>query len=69
MGALARPSTIIILLIVIILLFGANKLPDLARNLGQSLKIIKREVKELSEDDDSKAEPETDTKSDTEPKA
>ena len=69
MGALARPSTIIILLIVIILLFGANKLPDLARNLGQSLKIIKREVKELSEDDDSKAETETDTKSDPEPKA
>lgn len=69
MGALARPSTIIILLIVIILLFGANKLPDLARNLGQSLKIIKREVKDLSEDDDPKTTPEDETKSDPEPKA
>lgn len=69
MGALARPSTIIILLIVIILLFGANKLPDLARNLGQSLKIIKREVKDLNADDDPESKPEDETKSDTEPKA
>lgn len=46
-----KPWHIIVLLIVIILLFGANRLPDLAKSLGQSLKIFKSEVKDLSSDD------------------
>jgi sec-independent protein translocase protein TatA len=35
----------VILLVIILLLFGAPKLPALARSLGQSLKIFKSEVK------------------------
>ncbi|MDI2098196.1 twin-arginine translocase TatA/TatE family subunit [Ruicaihuangia caeni] len=35
----------IILLVIILLLFGAPKLPALARSLGQSMKIFKNEVK------------------------
>ncbi len=35
----------IILLVVILLLFGAPKLPALARSLGQSMKIFKSEIK------------------------
>lgn len=35
----------LILLAVILLLFGAPKLPALARSLGQSMKILKNEVK------------------------
>lgn len=35
----------IILLVVILLLFGAPKLPALARSLGQSMKIFKSEVR------------------------
>jgi len=35
----------LILLVVILLLFGAPKLPALARSLGQSMKIFKSEVK------------------------
>ncbi|GAA3821874.1 Sec-independent protein translocase subunit TatA [Cellulomonas soli] len=46
-----KPWHIIVLLIVIILLFGANRLPDLAKSLGQSLKIFKAEVKDLTADD------------------
>ncbi|MGN8245562.1 Sec-independent protein translocase subunit TatA [Cellulomonas soli] len=46
-----KPWHIIVLLVVIILLFGANRLPDLARSLGQSLKIFKSEVKDLTADD------------------
>lgn len=42
---------IVVVLVVIVLLFGANRLPDLARSVGQSLKIFKNEVKELREDD------------------
>ena len=33
----------LIILVVILLLFGAPKLPALARSLGQSLKILKSE--------------------------
>jgi sec-independent protein translocase protein TatA len=39
-----------ILAVVIILLFGAKRLPDAARSLGKSLRIFKAEVKELQSD-------------------
>lgn len=42
---------IIVLLVVILLLFGARRLPDLARSVGESLRIFKREVKDLTDDD------------------
>ena len=35
----------LIILVVILLLFGAPKLPGLARSLGQSMKIFKSEIK------------------------
>ena len=35
----------LIILVVILLLFGAPKLPILARSLGQSMKIFKSEIK------------------------
>lgn len=35
----------VILLVIILLLFGAPKLPALARSLGQSMKIFKNEIK------------------------
>lgn len=38
------PTHVLILLIVIILLFGAPKLPGMARSLGQSMRIFKSEV-------------------------
>lgn len=50
MGAF-KPWHWIVILVLLILLFGANKLPDIASNLGQSLKVFKKEVKELREDD------------------
>jgi len=45
-----RPTHLLILLIVLIVIFGAQRLPDLARSVGQSLKILKREVSELQEE-------------------
>ena len=36
---------LVIILFVVLLLFGAPKLPALARSLGQSMKIFKSEVK------------------------
>lgn len=56
MGAV-RPWHIIVLVVVLILLFGAKRLPDAARALGRSMRIIKAETKGLADDDvDAKAE-------------
>jgi sec-independent protein translocase protein TatA len=56
MGAL-RPWHIAVLVVVLVLLFGAKRLPDAARSLGRSLRIIKAETKGLADDDvDAKAE-------------
>jgi sec-independent protein translocase protein TatA len=45
---------------VIILLFGAKRLPDAARSLGKSMRIFKSEVKEMQNEgkaDSSQAQP------------
>ena len=41
---------LLIILAVILLLFGAPKLPALARSIGQSMRIFKGEVDELKKD-------------------
>lgn len=45
------PTELIIIALVIVLLFGAKKLPDAARGLGRSLRIFKAETKGLRDDD------------------
>ena len=50
-GGLGVPEITVILLIVL-LLFGAKKLPELARSLGQGIKEFRKSVKEISEDID-----------------
>jgi sec-independent protein translocase protein TatA len=42
---------LIIVLVVVILLFGATRLPALAKAVGQSARIFKSEVKGLKDDD------------------
>lgn len=44
------PLTLLLILAVILLLFGAPKLPGMARSLGQSMRIFKSEVKEMKKD-------------------
>ena len=51
MGAL-KPWHIAVLVVVLVLLFGAKRLPDAARSLGRSLRIIKAETKHLTDDDE-----------------
>jgi len=46
-----EPWHILILLIVIIVLFGAKRLPDITRNVGKSMRIFKTEVKSLRDED------------------
>jgi len=43
LGNLSGP-TLIVIIFIVLLLFGAPKLPALARSLGQSMKILKKEV-------------------------
>lgn len=42
---------ILIIVLIIVILFGAKRLPDVASSIGKSLKIFKKEVTELREDD------------------
>ena len=64
---------LVVLIVVVVLLFGANRLPELARAVGQSLKILKSEVKDLTEEDKPAAGPtqpiETPPAGDSGPKA
>jgi sec-independent protein translocase protein TatA len=52
-------TELLIILAVLLLLFGASKLPELARGSGQALRIFKSETKGLMDDDgkDTSAEP------------
>jgi sec-independent protein translocase protein TatA len=43
---------LLIILAVILLLFGAPKLPALAKSIGQSMRIFKGEVNEMKKDGD-----------------
>ncbi|MBC6450633.1 Sec-independent protein translocase subunit TatA [Actinokineospora xionganensis] len=45
------PWEILIIAVVIILLFGAKKMPAMARSLGQSMRIIKAETKGMRADE------------------
>lgn len=42
---------LVLVLLVILVVFGAKRLPDSARSLGRSLRIFKAETKGLREDD------------------
>ena len=42
---------LLILLVVILLLFGAAKLPALAKSMGQSARVFKGEMKAMKEED------------------
>ncbi|MDR3067974.1 MAG: twin-arginine translocase TatA/TatE family subunit [Cellulomonas sp.] len=52
-----NPVVLIVLILVLVIVFGANKLPVAAKSLGQSLRIFKNEVRP----DEPKAAPATAT--------
>jgi sec-independent protein translocase protein TatA len=55
-GSLGTPELVLIFA-VIILLFGAAKLPELARGSGRALRIFKAETKGLGDDDTTEETP------------
>lgn len=50
----------IIILVIVVLIWGAPKLPGMAKSLGQSLRIFRKEMKNMNDDKTS----EKDAKSD-----
>ncbi|MFE1199929.1 Sec-independent protein translocase subunit TatA [Streptomyces olivaceoviridis] len=46
-----EPWHLLILVAVVIMIFGSKKLPDTARALGKSLRILKSETKAMKDDD------------------
>ncbi|AKN16908.1 twin arginine translocase protein A [Mycobacterium haemophilum DSM 44634] len=54
MGSLS-PWHWAILAVVVVLLFGAKKLPDAARSLGKSMRIFKSELREMQTENKAEA--------------
>ena len=56
---IGMPGTweMVIILVIVVLIFGAAKLPELARGTGQALRIFKAETKGLRDDDKEPATP------------
>lgn len=53
------PMELVILLVIIMLLFGAARLPKLARSLGQSSKEFRKGLSEGAQEEDSTGKPGT----------
>jgi sec-independent protein translocase protein TatA len=45
------PTELIIVLVIILVVFGAGKLPDIASGLGKGIRDFKKGVQDLDEDD------------------
>ncbi|PZT74207.1 MULTISPECIES: Sec-independent protein translocase subunit TatA [unclassified Streptomyces] len=61
-----KPLEIVLIIAVILLLFGAKKLPDMARSLGKSARILKSEAKAMKKDSEATDAPTSEyTSSDT----
>jgi len=45
---------LVIILIIVILVFGVNKIPQLGKGLGEGIRNFKSSIKEISEDSDKK---------------
>lgn len=50
-GLFDKPWLILVIVILFIVMFGSRKLPGAARSLGQSMRILKKEVSGLHEDE------------------
>ena len=45
------PTELMIVLVIILVVFGAGKLPDIASGLGKGIRDFKKGVRDLEEDD------------------
>jgi sec-independent protein translocase protein TatA len=45
-----NPTHLLILVVILVVVFGAKRLPDAARSLGRSTRIFKAEIKDMKDD-------------------
>jgi sec-independent protein translocase protein TatA len=50
LGGSISGGEILVILVVLLLLFGANKVPSMARNLGKSLEAFRRASREVTDE-------------------
>ncbi|WP_405878657.1 Sec-independent protein translocase subunit TatA [Streptomyces sp. NBC_01136] len=61
-----EPWHLLLFVLVILLVFGSKKLPDMARSLGKSARILKSEAKAMKDDGKQSADTDTATAQSTE---
>jgi len=64
MGLFREPWVIILIVVLVLLLFAAPKLPGLAKSLGQSMRIFRKEVKTMKQENAAEPAPEPSEPSD-----
>jgi sec-independent protein translocase protein TatA len=47
-----KPLEILLILVVILLLFGAKRLPDMAKSIGQSVREFRKGIRDMKDDID-----------------
>ena len=56
-----KGQELLIILLIVLLVFGARKLPDLARSLGASAKEFRKGIDEGTQDQDDSSAPQADS--------
>ena len=51
-------TELIIILVIVVLIFGVNKIPQLGKGLGEGIRNFKSSIKEINADSDKKSEKE-----------
>jgi len=67
MGLFREPWVIILIVVLVLLLFAAPKLPALAKSLGQSMRIFRKEVKTMKQENAPEAPQPTEPGDDAKP--
>jgi sec-independent protein translocase protein TatA len=60
---------LLLILVIVLVLFGAQRLPDLARSLGSSVKEFKKGINEISKEEPTKSDAGATAKKEDERKA
>ena len=53
------PQELILILLIVIVIFGARKLPELGKSLGEGIKNFKKSITKDKDDEEEKEEPPT----------
>jgi sec-independent protein translocase protein TatA len=60
LGFTLGPAEIAVIVLIVLLIFGPSKLPQLGKSVGQMLRGFKKEMKSINDDDDDDEEPSAD---------